>query len=687
MFLNPIQFSEISSSRDNFGLDFDNEMGVSRAKLLDWKLERMISPMFFKFSTPYFDFATLSPYISSPNKIVNRETLVSQQAPFIYNDKQRVLIERPVFSAIMFNKKPWQQSFVQNKHNNSPYKTTDSFVSKKPGCLHLYESLPYNIYYKPLLKLYNHKSFFGSNIGIATGYNEIVQALRFKALENWSAFGVSSAVSLNLKDSPVPLLEAKIIRTQALHDSKPLQEMQYSLQKAVDALIDNSQKLQSNVLLRKGRPLKSLSDNLKGKEGRFRQHLLGKRVDYSGRSVIVVGPDLKLYECGIPLIMALRLFQPFLILYLIYRFKIASLLATQLIQRKHPMVINLLKKFIETWPILLNRAPTLHRMNIQAFKIRLVQGKAILLHPLVCSSYNADFDGDQMGVHVPITQQARAESWKLLWSINNSIGIASRQPLFLPSQDMVIGNYYLTAPPIDNSLAEEKALKFLPSSDSFDQNDFSSRFSKRESADSRFENPHRRWGLQNENADAYSLTSFANKGSADDGFSSLIPKKQWLVNLNIQDKTRFYEPLDFDQGSSYKNTTLSHQSNTFPPFGRQWSRGFQKMNHYFFSLEEAYQYYLNTAYRFHINTPVWFRFCMVFETSEREKPIEITIDKHGNSIYTAKYYEKQLKRNRILGKNTFYFSTYLDSPTNQYISKRESIKLQVVESYIQKICS
>ena len=242
-------------------------------------------------------------------------------------------------------------------------------------------------------------------------------------------------------------LSSNFINIQNLNDSKPLQEMQYALQKAVTALIDNSQKMQSNVLLRKGRPLKSLSDQLKGKEGRFRQHLLGKRVDYSARSVIIVGPTLKLYECGIPIIMALRLFQPFLIIYLINRFKIASLLATQLIQQKHPIVINILKKFIETWPILLNRAPTLHRMNIQSFKMKLVQGKAILLHPLVCSSFNADFDGDQMGVHVPITQQARAEAWKLLWSINNSVGLASRQPMFLPTQDMVIGNFYLTRDP------------------------------------------------------------------------------------------------------------------------------------------------------------------------------------------------------------------------------------------------
>lgn len=247
-----------------------------------------------------------------------------------------------------------------------------------------------------------------------------------------------------IKNDYLNHLSSNFLNIQNLNDAKPLQEMQFALQKAVNALIDNNQKTQSNALLRKGRPLKSLSDQLKGKEGRFRQHLLGKRVDYSARSVIVVGPTLKLYECGLPIIMALKLFQPFLIIYLINRFKIASLLATQLIQQKHPIVINILKKFIETWPILLNRAPTLHRMNIQSFQIKLVQGKAILLHPLVCSSFNADFDGDQMGVHVPITQQARAEAWKLLWSVNNSISLASRQPLFLPTQDMVIGNFYLT---------------------------------------------------------------------------------------------------------------------------------------------------------------------------------------------------------------------------------------------------
>nr|YP_010260892.1 RNA polymerase beta' subunit [Cephaleuros virescens]UIB38646.1 RNA polymerase beta' subunit [Cephaleuros virescens] len=237
---------------------------------------------------------------------------------------------------------------------------------------------------------------------------------------------------------------APFINVISLNESKPLDEVEYVLYKSVSALLDSSQKFQSNKVLQKGRPLKSISDQLKGKEGRFRQHLLGKRVDYSGRSVIIVGPTLKLFECGIPLIMAFKLFQPFLIVYITNRFNIASIIATKLIQEKHPIILILLKKFIETWPIILNRAPTLHRMNIQSFKIKLIQGKAILLHPLVCSSFNADFDGDQMGVHVPIIQESRAEAWRLLWSINNLIGLASRQPLFLPSQDMVIGSFYLT---------------------------------------------------------------------------------------------------------------------------------------------------------------------------------------------------------------------------------------------------
>ena len=461
----------------------------------------------------------------------------------------------------------------------------------------------------------------------------------------------------------VPFMESKTIRTQVLHDSKPLQEMQYSLQKAVDALMDNSQKLQSNILLRKGRPLKSLSDNLKGKEGRFRQHLLGKRVDYSGRSVIVVGPDLKLYECGIPLIMALRLFQPFLILYLIYRFKIASLLATQLIQRKHPMVINLLKRFIETWPVLLNRAPTLHRMNIQAFKIRLVQGKAILLHPLVCSSYNADFDGDQMGVHVPITQQARAESWKLLWSINNSIAIASRQPLFLPSQDMVIGNYYLTQDPIIlNRYATSPHQQHLLISDL---------------AGKKMDNQVRPLFLNEPpslskgtkwNSDTLYIPSTNNRANS----SYLTP---WVKGEETIGASGLYQSSTTNMVKQFSPYSIA--SPVSLPFGNRnsdpwvWLQpAYSRIltNHYFFSIQQAYQYYLNTAYRFHVNTPVWFRCDMVFETSEREKPIEITLDKSGNSIYIARYYEKQLKRNRVLKPNHFDPTAYIQSiPTSSMV--------------------
>lgn len=403
-------------------------------------------------------------------------------------------------------------------------------------------------------------------------------------------------------------LSSNFLNLQSLNDSKPLQEMQYALQKAVTSLIDNSQKMQSNILLRKGRPLKSLSDQLKGKEGRFRQHLLGKRVDYSARSVIVVGPTLKLYECGIPVIMALRLFQPFLIIYLINRFKIASLLATQLIQQKHPIVINLLKKFIETWPILLNRAPTLHRMNIQSFKMKLVQGKAILLHPLVCSSFNADFDGDQMGVHVPITQQARAEAWKFLWSVNNSIGLASRQPLFLPTQDMVIGNFYLTRDSLPYYHHNIKSISkgvFFPDSLTKDK-----------------PSPFFNYVLR-------PLQESHKKGNT-------IPE--------IKSALFFRSNFISENSSTYvsENNELNSSYGVFPQMG----------------IEEAYQYYVNQSYRLHINTPCWFYSFLKFEISEREKPIEIFIDRQGYSIYLSNYYEMKFKRKRFLMINQKQYDIY-----------------------------
>ena len=232
--------------------------------------------------------------------------------------------------------------------------------------------------------------------------------------------------------------------------------LQKLTQQAVDNLIENGKAGASPLTASNNRPLKSLSDNLKGKRGRFRQNLLGKRVDYSGRSVIVVGPTLKLHECGLPLTMALVLFQHHVVrtmLRLNTHQSQANVKA--MIQARHPHVLRVLKKLVESRPVLLNRAPTLHRLGVQAFKAKLVSGCAILLHPLVCGAFNADFDGDQMAVHVPVTPNSAAEAWKLMWGTNHLRSIATGDALLLPSQDMVLGTYYLTN---DDRLARWKCL-------------------------------------------------------------------------------------------------------------------------------------------------------------------------------------------------------------------------------------
>lgn len=217
------------------------------------------------------------------------------------------------------------------------------------------------------------------------------------------------------------------------------------LQEAVDALIENGKGGSDPICASNDRPLKSLSDVLKGKKGRFRQNLLGKRVDYSGRSVIVVGPTLKLHQCGLPKEMAVELFQPFLIRQLVDKKIVPTILtAKNLIHDQDPILWEVLQQVMESHPILLNRAPTLHRLGIQAFQPKLVNGRAILLHPLVCPAFNADFDGDQMAVHVPLYVQARAEAWRLMWSRNNLLSPATGQPIIVPSQDMVLGCSYLT---------------------------------------------------------------------------------------------------------------------------------------------------------------------------------------------------------------------------------------------------
>ena len=216
------------------------------------------------------------------------------------------------------------------------------------------------------------------------------------------------------------------------------------LQEAVDALFDNGRRGRP-VTGPGNRPLKSLSDMLKGKQGRFRQNLLGKRVDYSGRSVIVVGPTLKLHQCGLPKLMALELFKPFVMKKLVDAELAQNIKsAKRMVERRRPQVWDVLEEVIKEHPVLLNRAPTLHRLGIQAFEPILVEGKAIQIHPLVCHAFNADFDGDQMAVHLPLSAEAQAESRVLMLSANNVLSPADGRPLVTPTQDMIIGAFYLT---------------------------------------------------------------------------------------------------------------------------------------------------------------------------------------------------------------------------------------------------
>src|SRR5213082_3008640 len=229
------------------------------------------------------------------------------------------------------------------------------------------------------------------------------------------------------------------------------------LQEAVDALFDNGRR--SKAIRGRGkRPLKSLSDMLKGKQGRFRQNLLGKRVDYSGRSVIVVGPELRLHQCGLPKAMAVELFKPFIIHKLVEK-GIAETVkrAKKIVEKESTEVFEILEEIIQDHPVLLNRAPTLHRLGIQAFEPVLVEGKAIRIHPLVCAAFNADFDGDQMAVHVPLSFESQLESRVLMLSSNNILKPSDGRPVAEPSQDMVLGCYFLTKEPADFEQAEVKA--------------------------------------------------------------------------------------------------------------------------------------------------------------------------------------------------------------------------------------
>jgi len=237
----------------------------------------------------------------------------------------------------------------------------------------------------------------------------------------------------------------KFLKDPATSQSYEMKYAQRLLQEAVDNLLQNGKSGPNSEKDARGRALKSLSDVLKGKQGRFRQFLLGKRVDYSGRSVIVVGPKLNLHECGLPLEMAKELYLPFLLKSILNKNYAKTVVgAKTLIKNNSSLAHELLREIMQVSPVLLNRAPTLHRLGIQAFVPKLIEGRAILLHPLVCSAFNADFDGDQMAVHIPITVEARAEAWKIMLSRNNILSTATGEPLAIPSQDMVLGCYYLT---------------------------------------------------------------------------------------------------------------------------------------------------------------------------------------------------------------------------------------------------
>src|SRR5690606_26702200 len=236
------------------------------------------------------------------------------------------------------------------------------------------------------------------------------------------------------------------------------------LQEAVDALLDNGRRGRAITGTNK-RPLKSLADMIKGKQGRFRQNLLGKRVDYSGRSVIVVGPTLRLHQCGLPKKMALELFKPFIFGKLEHRGLATTIKAAKkMVERELPEVWDILAEVIREHPVLLNRAPTLHRLGIQACEPVLIEGKAIQLHPLVCAAYNADSDGDQMAVHVPLALEARLEARALMMSTINILSPASGEPIIVPSQDVVLGLYYMTRSRVNaksegmafSSISEEK---------------------------------------------------------------------------------------------------------------------------------------------------------------------------------------------------------------------------------------
>ena len=355
------------------------------------------------------------------------------------------------------------------------------------------------------------------------------------------------------------------------------------IQEAVDALIDNS-KRNRRVAVSNNRPLKSLSDVLRGKQGRFRQNLLGKRVDYSGRSVIAVGPDLQMYQCGIPREMALILFKPFIINKLMAKNatlpetggnRISSKRAKEMIEEGHPDALEQVEKVIVEHPVLLNRAPTLHRLGIQAFEPKLVEGKAIRLHPLVCTAFNADFDGDQMAVHVPLSEEAQAEARLLMLASKNILAPKDGKPIVTPGQDMVLGNYYLTIEDVYDE-RNGRVFKDAKEVELAYENDQISLHTRLFLPVSSFDSTR----FTDKQKDMYICTTYGKLI-----FNTIFPKHVMNIETNQE-----FEDLPYVNEASEKNLTVGVNDRFFVPKGtnlKEWLSYWYDESHQIDALDEV----------------------------------------------------------------------------------------------------
>ena len=377
-----------------------------------------------------------------------------------------------------------------------------------------------------------------------------------------------------------------IYRNQSLKSNKILFkkqciEKQKLLQKAVDALIDNGKGGKKSMCALNGRPLKSLSDILKGKKGRFRLTLLGKRVDYSGRSVIVVGPTLKVHQCGLPKEMALELFKPFIIRYFIKQKQMKTIVAVKdLINKRYLSLWPILEEIMEKHFVFLNRAPTLHRLGIQGFQPKLVNGRAILLHPLVCTAFNADFDGDQMAVHIPLSLKAQTEARILMSPLTNILSPATGQPILVPSQDMILGCNYLTY------------LSFLPKRNHTVSlslpipNGFSSPVGKKQNIASNTEHTRKPGIISFESF--FSISSQANTTGFFSDFNDLLQAYYqekidlhapvWVrTNLSIETEKISPSPLEI------RISSFGEYNQLFSTYHSYYNRNHQKVKQYLFT--------------------------------------------------------------------------------------------------------